>query len=114
MFGEYETIFNYQLPTEVLKTVMDEAVDRYLASHQNVFPIDRQDCAIALKVQKSYVSQGEIVEIAIQNETIYVVSQCIEESGRSPVAWIKNRYNVLILAAYIKDAIHELSYGVVA
>ena len=114
MFGEYEATLNYQLPQEVLKTVMDEAVDRYLASHQNVFPIDREDCAIELKVQKSCVSRGEIVAIAIQNETIYVVSKYIQESGRSLVAWIKNRYNVLILAAYIKDAIHELSYGVVA
>ena len=114
MFGEYEATLSYQLPQEVLKTVMDEAVDRYLASHQNVFPINRDNCAIELKVQKSCVSKGEIVEIVIQNETFYVVSRYIEESPRSIVEWIKNRYNVMVLAAYLKDAIHELSYGVVA
>lgn len=114
MFGEYKTSFNYQLPKEVLKSVMDEAVDRYLASHQNVFPINRRDYAIELKVQKSYVSNGEIIAIAIQDETFYVVSKYIEESPQSIVEWIKNRYNVLTLAAYVKDAIHELSYGVVA
>ena len=109
MFGEYETTLNYQLPKETLKIVMCEAADRYLALHQNVFPINREDCSIEFKVQQSSFSRGEIVVVSIKEEALYAVSRHIGEFPQSIGGWLKNRHNVTTLSTYIQDAVLELS-----
>ena len=111
MFGGFETTLNYQLPEKVLQVVMDEAVDRYLASHQTVFPIERQESFIKLKVQKSWSGNGEIIIISLQNKGFYIASNCIDEYPQPILAWAKNRNNVTTLATYLKDAICELSFS---
>ena len=112
MFGVYETTINCQRSPKALQAVMEEAVDRYLALHHNVFPLNRQDSSIELKVQKNYLSSGEIIRISIQAESFKISSKCIEEPGQSIlIPWGKNRQNVYALSNYIRDAIRELSYS---
>lgn len=108
MFGGYETTLNYQLPEEVLQKAMDEAIDLYLASHQKVFPIERKESSVKLKVQKSWSGNGEIVVISRQNKAFHIASKCIEESPQSILAWAKNWNNVTTLATSLKDTICEL------
>ncbi|MEL6927367.1 MAG: hypothetical protein AAFO95_01880 [Cyanobacteria bacterium J06600_6] len=109
MFGEYKAVLNYQLPKDALKTVLYDAADRYLALHQNVFPINRQDSSIEFKVQKSSLSRGEIVVISIENKAFCAVSRHIGESPQSIGGWIKNRHNIITLSTYVQDAVSELS-----
>ena len=109
MFGGYEKTFNYQLSSELLKAAMNEAVDRYLALHQNVFPTGRQDSSIELKVQKSYVSRGETMIVSVQDCTVRVASKFIDSSPQSNIVWIKNWHNVAKLNAYMREAVQELS-----
>ena len=89
MFGGYERTFNYQLPPELLTEAMNEAVDRYLALHQNVFPTGRQDSSVELKVQKSYVSRGETIVVSVRDRRFYVASRFIEKSPKSSVACLR-------------------------
>ena len=109
MFGGYEKTFNYQLSSELLTAAMNEAVDRYLALHQNVFPIGRQDSSIELKVQKSYVSRGETMVVSVQDRTVRVASRFIESSPHSSIVWLKNWHNVARLKTYMQEAVQELS-----
>ena len=109
MFGGYETTLNYQLPKNVLQIAMEKAVDRYLADHHTVFPIERKELSVELKVQKSWSGNGEIVVVSIQNEAFYVGSKCIEGDRQPILAWAKNWNNVQTLATSLQDAISELS-----
>ena len=110
MFGVYETTIGCQRSPRVLKAAMEEAVDRYLALHHNVFPLDRQDSSIKLKVQKNYLSSGEIIKILIKEESFKITSQCIKAPDHSiMISWGKNRRNVSTLSSYIKDAVREIS-----
>ena len=108
MFGGYETTLNYQLPENVLQTVMEEAVDRYLAAHHTVFPIKRKELSIELKVQKSWSGNGEIVVISIQDRAFYLGSRCIEGHQQPILAWAKNWNNVKTLATSLQDTVSEL------
>jgi hypothetical protein len=110
VFGVYETTINCQRSPKILKAVMEEAVDRYLALHHNVFPLNRQDSSIKLKVQKSYLSSGEIINISIQKESFKITSRCIEDPKQAiSISWGKNRNNVAVLSNYLKEAIQELT-----
>ena len=109
MFGGYKKTFNYQLPPELLTVAMNEAVDRYLASHQNVFPTDREDSSIELKVQKSYVSRGEKIVVSVRDRNFCVASKFIEKSPCKTMVWVKNWHNVVRLNTYMQEAVEELS-----
>ena len=111
MSAVYKNKINCSQPQKMLQAIMEDAVDRYLSLHPTVFPLDRQNLFISLKVQKNYRSSGEIVTISIDKECFYITSKCITRSERS-IAWGKNRDNVLALSNYIRDAIAELSYYV--
>ena len=111
MSASYETVISCSQPQQVLQTVMEDAVDRYLSLHPTVFPIDRQDLAIDLKVQKNYRSSGETLTISIAKESFYIASECIAKPERS-IAWGKNRDNVLTLSNYVRQAMAQLSYSV--
>ena len=105
----YETKINCSQPTQVLQELMEDAVNNYLSWQPKVFPIDRQDMFISLKVQKSYRSSGEILTIAIDKEAFSIASRCIIQPKRS-IAWGKNRDNVLALSGCVRDAIAELTH----
>lgn len=111
MLATYKTKISCSQPQEVLQAVLENAVDRYLSLHPTVFPIDRQDLSINLKVQKNYRSKGEIVTISIASESFYIASESIAKPNRL-IAWGKNRDNVLILSSYIQEAIAQLFYSV--
>ena len=109
MLASYKTAISYSQPQEVLQAVMEDAVDRYLSLHPTVFPVDRRDLAIDLKVQKNYRSSGEIVTISIAKESFCITSRCITKPHQ--IAWGKNRENVLALSNYVRQIISELSYS---
>ena len=112
MLWGYEKTFNYQLSPELLTAAMNEAVDRYLALHQNVFPVGRHDSSIELKIQKSYVSRGETMVVSVQDRTVRVASRFIESSPHSSIVWVKNWHNVVRLNTYMQEAVQELSCSV--
>lgn len=110
MFGVYKTTVGCQQSPKILKAAMEEAVDLYLALHHNVFPLDRQDSSIKLKVQKNYLSSGEIIKISIHQESFQITSRCIEDPNQTIlISWGRNRLNVYALSACIKDAVREIS-----
>ncbi len=111
VLATYETKISCSQPQEVLQAVMENAVDRYLSLHPTVFPIDRQDLSINLKVQKNYRSKGEILTISIAEESFYIASESITKPHQL-IAWGKNRDNVLTLSGYVRDAIAQLSYSI--
>lgn len=111
VLATYETKISCSQPQEVLQTVMENSVDRYLSLHPTVFPIDRQDLSINLKVQKNYRSKGEILTISIAQESFYIASESIAKPHQL-IGWGKNRDNVLILSEYVRDAIAQLSYSI--
>ena len=110
VLATYKTKISCSQPQEVLQAVMENAVDRYLSLHPTVFPINRQDLSIKLKVQKNYRSKGEILTISIAQLSFYIASESIVKPDRL-IAWGKNRDNVLTLSEYVR-AIAQLSYSI--
>jgi len=86
---------------------MEDAVDLYLSSRPTVFPIARNRDRIVLKSQKSYRSGGELITVAIQQQSFTVVSESLEESAQL-LAWGKNKENVNALASCFKSQVREM------
>ena len=111
MSAAYETRIKCLQSQQVLRVIMENAVDRYLSLHPTVFPIDRRNLSINLKVQKSYRSRGEILTISIAEDSFYIASESIAKPHQI-TAWGKNRNNVLAMSGYVRDAIAQLSYSI--
>ena len=102
VFSAYETTIHYQQSQEVLEQIMEEAIDRYLALHPTVFPIERQDSYAILKAQKSYRSNGELIILSVQQQSFSITSKCVKKSPQV-LAWSKNRDNVNTLSTCLKS-----------
>lgn len=107
MFPAYKTTIYCQQSQKVLEQTMQDAVDWYLSLHPTVFPIERNNSYIVLKVQKSYRSSGELITVSVQQNSFNIVSKSVEESTQL-IAWGKNRENVLALSACLKSQVRKL------
>lgn len=110
MVAAYTTTINYEQSPQVLREILEEAIDRYLSLQPRVFPVKRQSPSVLLKVQKSYRSDGELLTVSVQDSSFKIVSQSVAEP--SYIAWGKNLHNVLGMSGCIKNVISERSQNI--
>lgn len=103
----YETTIYCERSEETLKNIMQEAVNQYLSSNPRVYPVDRQDLSIALKIPSGNTSGG-VLTVMVQEESFYIMSKSVD-SPRQIIGWGKNRDNVRAMCICLENAIQELS-----
>ncbi|MEY2833118.1 MAG: hypothetical protein RLZZ574_2377 [Cyanobacteriota bacterium] len=101
--ANYEATMYCAHSREMLKEIMQEAVNEYLFLNSKVYIIANNDLSIVLRIPISTKSWGEILKVSVEKESFCIVSECAVFF--QTVDWGKNHNNVKAMSTCLQNAI---------
>ena len=103
MSVNYETTIYCDQQKQILKNIMQEAVNQYLSLNPKVSVIEKNAQSVILKIPVNLRSWGEKLKISIEEKSFHITSEC--SAFFQIIAWGKNRDNFNAISLCIEDAI---------
>ncbi|MEM7592860.1 MAG: hypothetical protein AAF383_15305 [Cyanobacteria bacterium P01_A01_bin.83] len=99
----YESTIYCNRPINILKDIMQEAVNQYLSLHPKASLIENNDRSVVLKIPINIRSWGETMKISLEKESFHIVSEC--SVFFQIIGWGKNRDNFNAMCTCLENAI---------